>query len=232
MLLNFIDFVSTLVVKVKLLIISNSSLPSDLYASASRTSDLLEEVHPGGKLLEGPNLRTKLRELVDSTSHLCESSIEFLSEHQDSLRFQKGRETELKVALANIEMELCKCNMQKIEDGSMKIYPNELASNSNDVDHRKESKPFLMRFLDRAQQPSTSSNFSHSREVVSNWSVNEVIVWLEAIQLSEYISSFYVNDISGKELLALDRHNLKILGVTKVGHIIRILQAIKALHAS
>lgn len=235
LLLNFIECVSTLVKWVKFLIISHPSLQPDLYAIASKTSDSLEAVHPGGKLLDGPNLRTKLTELVYSTRQLYESSCELLRERGHSLIMREDLETKLSVALANIEMELRKCAMQKSEDGSMKIYLNVLAPNNDDVDHRKKSKPFWMRFRNREQQPSTSggrTNRSSSREAVSNWGVNEVITWLEAMQLSEYIDSFIKNDIRGKELLTLARRDLKELGVTKVGHVKRILQAIKDLHAS
>jgi diacylglycerol kinase (ATP) len=235
LLLNFIECVSTLVKWVKFLIISHPSLQPELYAIASKTSDSLEAVHPGGKLLDGPCLRTKLTELVSSTRQLYESSCELLRERGHSLIMREDLETKLSVALANIEMELRKCTMQRSDDGSMKIYLNVLAPLSDDVDHRKKSKPFWMRFRNREHQPNASggrANRSSSREAVSNWGVNEVITWLEAMQLSEYIDSFIKNDIRGKELLTLARRDLKDLGVTKVGHVKRILQAIKDLHAS
>lgn len=66
-----------------------------------------------------------------------------------------------------------------------------------------------------------------TREAASNWSVDEVVTWLETMQLSEYVESFMKNDIRGKELLTLGRRDLKDLGVVKVGHVKRILQAIK-----
>lgn len=235
LLLNFIECVSTLVKWVKFLIISHPSLQPDLYAIASKTSDSLEAVHPGGKLLDGPCLRTKLTELVGSTRQLYESSCELLRERGHSLIMREDLETRLSVALANIEMELRKCTMQKSEDGSMKIYLNVLAPHNDDAEHRKKSKPFWMRFRNRNEQQPNSSGArqqrSSSREAVSNWGVNEVITWLEAMQLSEYIDSFIKNDIRGKELLTLARRDLKDLGVTKVGHVKRILQAIKDLHA-
>lgn len=64
---------------------------------------------------------------------------------------------------------------------------------------------------------------------MGNWSVNEVIIWLEAMNLSEYSDSFLKNDIRGKELLTLSRRDLKELNVVKIGHVKRILQAIKNL---
>lgn len=73
-------------------------------------------------------------------------------------------------------------------------------------------------------QASTSS-----RDAVCGWGTGEVVTWLEAMQLTEYVESFVRNDIRGKELLTLGRRDLKDLGVIKVGHVKRILQAIKDL---
>lgn len=65
---------------------------------------------------------------------------------------------------------------------------------------------------------------------VSNWSTVEVGIWLESIQLGEYIEVFVNNDIRGKELLNLSRRDLKEIGMTKIGHIKRILMAVKELN--
>lgn len=98
------------------------------------------------------------------------------------------------------------------------------------IDHRKKAKPFWLRFrsgstIGIAPRHSTTC----SRDTVSIWGVTEVTTWLEAMQLTEYVDSFNKNDIRGKELLTLGRRDLKDLGVTKVGHVKRILQAIKDL---
>lgn len=66
--------------------------------------------------------------------------------------------------------------------------------------------------------------------VISNWSTVEVGIWLESVQLGEYIEVFANNDIRGKELLNLSRRDLKEIGMTKVGHIKRILMAVKELN--
>lgn len=65
---------------------------------------------------------------------------------------------------------------------------------------------------------------------VSNWSTVEVGIWLESVQLGEYTEVFANNDIRGKELLNLSRRDLKEVGMTKVGHIKRILMAVKELN--
>ncbi|XP_009876702.1 PREDICTED: diacylglycerol kinase delta-like, partial [Apaloderma vittatum] len=66
------------------------------------------------------------------------------------------------------------------------------------------------------------------------WGSEEVTAWLEALGLGEYRDIFVRHDIQGSELILLERRDLKVqpsldLGITKVGHMKRILQAIKEL---
>uniref|UniRef100_A0A182K3J2 Diacylglycerol kinase n=1 Tax=Anopheles christyi TaxID=43041 RepID=A0A182K3J2_9DIPT len=238
LLLNFIECVSTLVKWVKFLIISHPSLQPNLYVVASKTADALESIHPGGKIIEGPNLRRQLTQLVRCARQLYEDTCELLRERSHSLILREDLETKLSVSLANMEMELGKCTLQQSSDtGETKVYLNVLAPNE-EIDHRKKQKPFWLRF--RSGHSSHHSPaltgagpkaVATSRETVSNWGVGEVVTWLEAMQLAEYVDSFIKNDIRGKELLTLARRDLKDLGVTKVGHVKRILQAIKDLGA-
>ena len=64
---------------------------------------------------------------------------------------------------------------------------------------------------------------------VCNWDTDEVVTWLDTLQLSEYKDNFIANDIRGQELLSLSRKDLKELGVDKIGHSKRILLAVKNL---
>uniref|UniRef100_A0AAR2LE63 Diacylglycerol kinase n=1 Tax=Pygocentrus nattereri TaxID=42514 RepID=A0AAR2LE63_PYGNA len=64
---------------------------------------------------------------------------------------------------------------------------------------------------------------------VHQWGVEEVAAWLEQLCLSEYKEIFIGHDVRGSELLHLERRDLKDLGVTKVGHMKRILQGIRDL---
>ncbi|XP_049284283.1 diacylglycerol kinase eta [Anopheles funestus] len=236
LLLNFIECVSTLVKWVKFLIISHPSLQPNLYVVASKTADALESIHPGGKIIEGPNLRRQLTQLVRCSRQLYEDTCELLRERSHSLILREDLETKLSVSLANMEMELGKCTLQQSsETGETRVYLNVLAPNE-EIDHRKKQKPFWLRFRSGhsshhapAVTGAVSKAAATSRETVSNWGVGEVVTWLEAMQLSEYVDSFIKNDIRGKELLTLARRDLKDLGVTKVGHVKRILQAIKDL---
>ncbi|KRF78931.1 diacylglycerol kinase eta isoform X7 [Drosophila virilis] len=229
-LLNFIEAVSSLVKWVKFLIISHPALQHDLYEVACRASEALESIHPQGKLLEGPSLRTKLVEVIDSSRQLYDDACVLLRDRGHSLILREDLETKLSAALANMEMELKKCSVQKCIDGKLRAYFNVLAPNE-ESDGRRKSRPFWVRLRSgsTAGQHQFKPPLTNTREAVSNWSVNEVVTWLETMQLSEYVDSFLKNDIRGKELLTLGRRDLKDLGVVKVGHVKRILQAIKDL---
>lgn len=133
LLLNYIECVSSLVKWVKFLIISHPSLEHDLYAVACRTADALESIHPQGKIVEGPNLRMQLAELVTSARQLHEDTCELLRERGNSLILREDLESKLSVALANMEMEQRKCSVQKSSDGPMKAYLNVLAPNDVSV---------------------------------------------------------------------------------------------------
>lgn len=129
LLLNFIEVASSLVKWVKFLIISHPSLEHDLYAVACRTADALEAIHPQGKIVEGPNLRVQLAELITACRQLYTDSCELLREREQTLILREDLESKLSVALANIEMELRKCVVSKSDDGQMRASLNVLAPN-------------------------------------------------------------------------------------------------------
>ncbi|XP_071613954.1 diacylglycerol kinase delta-like isoform X3 [Heliangelus exortis] len=76
---------------------------------------------------------------------------------------------------------------------------------------------------DKMQKQKTNSTLP------DKWGSEEVAAWLEALGLGEYREFFVRHDIQGSELILLERRDLKDLGITKVGHMKRILQAIKEL---
>lgn len=129
LLLNFIECASSLVKWVKFLIISHPSLEHDLYAIACRTADALEAIHPQGKIVEGPNLRIQLAELITACRELYEHSCELLRERNQTLILREDLESKLSVALANTEMELRRCTVNKSADGLIRASFNVLAPN-------------------------------------------------------------------------------------------------------
>uniref|UniRef100_A0A8C3UWS5 Diacylglycerol kinase n=1 Tax=Catharus ustulatus TaxID=91951 RepID=A0A8C3UWS5_CATUS len=79
------------------------------------------------------------------------------------------------------------------------------------------------------KEPAVSPALWFFSLLADKWSSEEVAAWLEALGLGEYRDIFVRHDIQGSELILLERRDLKDLGITKVGHMKRILQAIKEL---
>ncbi|XP_044751269.1 diacylglycerol kinase eta isoform X2 [Coccinella septempunctata] len=221
LLIAFIECATTLTKWIKILAISHS-LEADLYTLANNVDQCLENIHPNGKLLEGPTLRLKFTELVNAVKQLYEDSCCLLHDRGDKLKLREDMESKLSVSLANTELELRKCMMMDHKLQGSLVYLQPL---QEDISEHKRKGLFWLKFKGKGH----STHSKPGREVADTWGTQEVATWLETLQLSEYIDSFIKNDIRGRELLTLARRDLKELGVTKVGHVKRILQAIKDL---
>ncbi|XP_031830705.1 diacylglycerol kinase eta isoform X3 [Nomia melanderi] len=222
-LLGFIEVVTTLVKWVKLLIISHPSLEPDLYQVATRTDQALEQVHPDGKILQ-TNLRPVVTELVSSARQLYEDSCELLRDKAHNLRLREDLENKLSFSLANMEQELKKCTFD--EGGTGLVYLQSLPSDDQGDKKNRHRGLFWLKF----RRSGGNSGTHPARDQVTTWGVQEVCSWLENLQLGEYTDKFVSHDIRGRELLTLARRDLKELGITKVGHVKRILQAIHDLN--
>uniref|UniRef100_A0A7N6AIL3 Diacylglycerol kinase n=1 Tax=Anabas testudineus TaxID=64144 RepID=A0A7N6AIL3_ANATE len=73
-------------------------------------------------------------------------------------------------------------------------------------------------------------NHKSSVRFLHQWGTEEVGAWLDFLCLTEYKDIFIGHDVRGAELIHLERRDLKDLGVTKVGHMKRILQGIRELN--
>lgn len=92
-----------------------------------------------------------------------------------------------------------------------------------------QKKGGASRWLRGRRSVSEGPTTTYTATQVRTWGVKEVQSWLESLQLGEYAEAFAKHDVTGRELLSLARRDLKDLGVTKVGHVKRILQAVKEL---
>ncbi|KAJ7310345.1 hypothetical protein JRQ81_007254 [Phrynocephalus forsythii] len=81
--------------------------------------------------------------------------------------------------------------------------------------------------LAKAKKEKLQKQKSSGALPVENWGPEDVAAWLEALDLGEYKELFMRHDIQGSELVLLERRDLKDLGISKVGHLKRILQGIK-----
>ncbi|XP_072546858.1 diacylglycerol kinase delta isoform X2 [Salminus brasiliensis] len=103
------------------------------------------------------------------------------------------------------------------------------------MDFSKRSRSAKFRLVPKFKRDKNNKNKETCATLnlpVHQWGVEEVAAWLEQLCLSEYKEIFIGHDVRGSELLHLERRDLKDLGVTKVGHMKRILQGIRDLSRS
>uniref|UniRef100_A0A8D8YU22 Diacylglycerol kinase n=1 Tax=Cacopsylla melanoneura TaxID=428564 RepID=A0A8D8YU22_9HEMI len=239
-LLGFIEVASSLVKSVKSLVLRHSSIEQDLYDIANTTSADLENVHPGGKLLHGLDLRPAVTQLVSSVRSLHEKTVSVLrssSSTGGSLQLSQELETQLSTSLDAMETELNRCYLSHV-DKFIHLSYEPLSTSSSSGKLLSPSSAAGVTFT--AQKPSSSSHLSwlsfrrksgdagasstkrhrspsgKRDRAAAHWGVSEVSVWLESLSLGEYVETFGRNDIRGAELLTLTRRDLKDLGITKV----------------
>ncbi|XP_063763002.1 diacylglycerol kinase delta-like [Eleginops maclovinus] len=101
------------------------------------------------------------------------------------------------------------------------------------TDFSKRSRSAKFRLVPKFKKEKNNKNRETSTCLslpVHQWGTEEVGVWLDFLCLSEYKDIFNGHDVRGAELIHLERRDLKDLGVTKVGHMKRILQGIRELN--
>ncbi|XP_014219907.1 diacylglycerol kinase eta isoform X2 [Copidosoma floridanum] len=228
-LLGFIEVVTTLVKWVKMLILAHPSLAPHLYQLAERTAKSVDKVHPDGKLLEGPTLRQVITNMVSNARQLYEESCEVLRDKAHQLKVREDLEHKLSTSLATMEQELRKCQFD--EAGSGLVYLQNIPLDDQIDKKNRHRGLFWLKFRRSTSTSSSPLPRDPIRDQVTTWGVPEVCSWLINLQLGEYCENFKSHDIRGRELLTLARRDLKELGITKVGHVKRILQAINDLNS-
>lgn len=93
-----------------------------MYTLATKVDNCLENIHPNGKILEGPTLRVEFTKLVRALKQLYEESCCLLHDKGLKPKLREDLESKLSGSLANAEMELRKCYMYEAPSGSNLIY--------------------------------------------------------------------------------------------------------------
>ncbi|XP_065210954.1 diacylglycerol kinase eta-like isoform X2 [Planococcus citri] len=224
-LLDFIEAASSLLKYIKLILARNPTIEKELYHLSAAVGINIERVHPDNKLLPPPDMRATATELVKLTKRLVEETNQLLLEKNLAAKIAPEIQRQLNCCLIQMEIELKKCIFGGTSSQPL-VFFNSISPDEVDrkfVPGRKSSGAFWQRF----RRGSGVSVNKYSRKEVSSWGVPEVTNWLESLQLNEYCESFALHDVRGRELLNLTRTDLKELGVTKVGHVKRLLLAIK-----
>ncbi|KAG6456879.1 hypothetical protein O3G_MSEX010028 [Manduca sexta] len=203
-LLALLDDINTLVKHVKLSCISESGVSggvSNAVSTARRVAAQADALQDAdGKLLPPPQLRRHLATLVESCQELVESG---------------GISGAGAGAASAVRMQLSRC---EVRDGHAYLHADEIPK-----------KGGAGRWLRGRRSVSEGPTPTFTAAQVRSWGVKEVQTWLDSLQLGEYAEAFAKHDVTGRELLSLARRDLRELGVTKVGHVKRILQAVKEL---
>lgn len=128
-LITFLEATTALVRYVRLLAISQPDLDQELYSLATQASAMLDKMHPGGKIIEGPSLRLHLTDLVNIVRQLHLETDHFLKERAALYNLRPNQEKKLSSSLSHVVCELRKCT--DINGLVHFITPEEVGSNSS-----------------------------------------------------------------------------------------------------
>ncbi len=67
--------------------------------------------------------------------------------------------------------------------------------------------------------------------VLQEWTSRDVEEWLRSLKLEEHTEAFSKHNIMGEQLLSLDKNKLSLMGLTKLGHVLRLQKGIEQLRS-
>uniref|UniRef100_A0A3P9HT81 Diacylglycerol kinase n=1 Tax=Oryzias latipes TaxID=8090 RepID=A0A3P9HT81_ORYLA len=199
---------------------TNGLLEQELAHAVNAASHAINKTHP--KFPESLTRNTAIE--VSSTVKALHNETESLLLGRVSLQLDPPEEEQLSNALQSVEVEL-----GKLGDVPWLYYilqPNDEEDPSLGYGKRN-SRSSVFRIVPKFKKEKAAKRTSP--QSVERWSTEEVGIWLEQMSLGEYRDIFSRHDIRGSELLHLERRDLKDLGISKVGHMKRILQGTKEL---
>nr|XP_057937644.1 diacylglycerol kinase eta isoform X7 [Doryrhamphus excisus] len=199
---------------------TNGLLEQELAHAVNAASHAINKTHP--KFPESLARNTAIE--VASTVKALYNETESLLVGRVSLQLDPPEEEQLSNALQSLELELGK--LGEIPWLYHILQPNDEEDPSLGYGKRN-SRGGVFRIVPKFKKEKAAKKTSP--QSVDRWGTEEVGVWLEQLSLGEYRDTFIRHDIRGSELLHLERRDLKDLGISKVGHMKRILQGTKDL---
>ncbi|XP_070831384.1 diacylglycerol kinase eta isoform X4 [Chaetodon trifascialis] len=199
---------------------TNGLLEQELAHAVNAASHAINKTHP--KFPESLTRNTAIE--VASTVKALYNETESLLLGRVSLQLDPPEEEQLSNALQSVEMELGK--LGEIPWLYHILQPNDEEDHSLGYDKRN-SRSSMFRIVPKFKKEKAAKKTSP--QSVERWGTEDVGIWLEQLSLGEYRDTFIRHDIRGSELLHLERRDLKDLGISKVGHMKRILQGTKDL---
>ncbi|XP_016089103.1 diacylglycerol kinase delta-like [Sinocyclocheilus grahami] len=205
---------------------SHHTIEQELAHAVNASSKAMDLVYANSKSSGGLTCNVVM-EMVSNVKAL-HSETQLLLAGKMSLQLDPPQRDQLIGALSSVTQQLRR--LTDISWLSQLIDPADDEGQLSDFSKRSRSAKF--RLVPKFKKDKNNKNKETCAALnmpVNTWGVDEVAVWLEMLCLSEYKEIFIRHDIRGPELLQLERRDLKDLGVTKVGHMKRILQGIRDL---
>uniref|UniRef100_A0A8C0LJX8 Diacylglycerol kinase n=1 Tax=Canis lupus dingo TaxID=286419 RepID=A0A8C0LJX8_CANLU len=208
---------------------SHQDMEQELAHAVNASSKSMDRVYGKPRTTEGLNCSFVL-EMVNNIKAL-RSETELLLAGKMALQLDPPQKERLGAALTEMDQQL-----RKLADTPWLCQPMEPGDEENVMlELSKRSRSGKFRLVTKFKKEKNSKNREARSSLgapVHLWGTEEVAAWLEHLSLCEYKDIFTRHDIRGSELLHLERRDLKDLGVTKVGHMKRILCGIKELSRS
>ncbi|XP_061081455.1 diacylglycerol kinase eta isoform X3 [Conger conger] len=199
---------------------TNGLLEQELAHAVNASSHAINKTHP--KFPESLSRNTAME--VASTVKALHNETESVLLGRVSLQLDPPHEELLSGALQSVEVELGK--LAEIHWLYHILQPND--EEGHDLEYgKRHNRSAMFRIVPKFKKEKAPKK--SSPQSVERWGTEEVTAWLEQLSLGEYKDTFTLHDIRGSELLHLERRDLKDLGISKVGHMKRILQGTKEL---
>ncbi|XP_056420643.1 diacylglycerol kinase delta isoform X1 [Hyla sarda] len=212
-----------LIHSIKEIAVSHESMEQELAHAVNASLKSMEKVY--SKNSEGLSC-TYVMEMVTNVRVLLNET-ELLLTGKMALLLDPPQKEQLITSLSSTELEL-----RTLADIPWLCQNNE-PGEEGALDYSKLRRSSRFRLVNKFKKEKNTKN-KEARSSMGPpahlWGTEEVSLWLERLSLSEYKEVFTRHDIRGCELLQLERRDLKELGVTKVGHMKRILHAIRELN--
>ncbi|GAB6019773.1 hypothetical protein CHUAL_001321 [Chamberlinius hualienensis] len=219
---GFLDIAQSFLRSMQLAAVAHPAVEQELLPLCSQVSSQMDQFLSGAKAMDMVNIRLQVTEFVHNVRQLHHETSSFLKERPQELSLLPEHEDKISKMLNNLEVELVKC---ADNNGVVHFHGSE----DEQLQEKKKRGLFKLMFKkpDKNKDAKISSPVAGMELSVHLWGTEEVGQWLDALQLGEYKENFLRHDIRGSELLHLERRDFKDLGISKVGHVKRILQAIK-----
>ncbi|XP_078266864.1 diacylglycerol kinase delta isoform X5 [Rhinoraja longicauda] len=211
------------------------TMEQELAHAVNASAKSMDKVYAKSKTTEGLSC-SLVMEMVNNGKAL-HNETELLLAGKMSLQLDPPQKDELTGALANVDLQLRK--LAEIPWLCQLIEPSDDEGQLLEYSKRTHSAKF--RLVSKLKKEKNNKNKETRGNMglpggaalgfptVHQWGTEEVAAWLEHLSLFEYRDIFIGHDIRGSELLHLERRDLKDLGITRVGHMKRILHGIKEL---